>query len=249
MFMMWTRVVRWLWKIDSCSNGITQQTLKNKPLFLTGCSLTKIALSILFGHVLWGPGPPPSPGPGSHLPPFVAPVHGPVHTQCHRRPSITHERLCLTTLRRQTAHTLKHCSLSEGKKANGWTRLFFPLDNLGMNLLSILVRFRCSPVQAKGGVSGGSDTGLQWRCGDGLAGLQGRGLLGVDLHPWGLASRQFLWRAVWGGRGWLDRELRELVAVGKGLEHGVLPLQDRIPLVQFLDLLFQHLNLLPHSIH
>lgn len=39
-----------------------------------------------------------------------------------------------------------------------------------------------------------------------------------------------------GGYGELGGELRELVAVGQRLEHGVLPLQHRVSLVQLLDL-------------
>ena len=47
----------------------------------------------------------------------------------------------------------------------------------------------------------------------------------------------------------LARQLAQLLCVGQGLEHGVLPLQHRVPLVQLLDLLLQHLHLLAHGVH
>lgn len=47
----------------------------------------------------------------------------------------------------------------------------------------------------------------------------------------------------------LTGKLAELIRVGQRLQHGVLALQNRVPLVQLLDVLFQHLHLLTDSIH
>ncbi|KAJ8409405.1 hypothetical protein AAFF_G00228060 [Aldrovandia affinis] len=67
-------------------------------------------------------------------------------------------------------------------------------------------------------------------------GLRGRGLcLLGGRGPGGVARR--------------CGELGQLLAVGQGLEHGVLALQHRVPLKQLLNLLLQHLYFLPHRIH
>lgn len=47
----------------------------------------------------------------------------------------------------------------------------------------------------------------------------------------------------------LTSQLAELLGVGQRLQHRVLALQNRVPLIQLLDVLFQHLHLLANSIH
>lgn len=49
--------------------------------------------------------------------------------------------------------------------------------------------------------------------------------------------------------GELAGQLAELLRVGQRLEHSVLALQHRVPLVQLLDVLLQHLHLLAYGIH
>lgn len=49
--------------------------------------------------------------------------------------------------------------------------------------------------------------------------------------------------------GELTGQLAELLRVGQRLQHGVFTLQHRVPLVQLLDVLLQHLHLLANSIH
>lgn len=49
--------------------------------------------------------------------------------------------------------------------------------------------------------------------------------------------------------GKLIGQVPELLRVGQRLEHGVFPLQHRVPLVQLFDVLFQHLHLLADGIH
>lgn len=47
----------------------------------------------------------------------------------------------------------------------------------------------------------------------------------------------------------LTGKLAELLRVSQRLQHSVLTLQNRVPLVQLLDVFFQHLHLLANSVH
>lgn len=83
-----------------------------------------------------------------------------------------------------------------------------------------------------------------------VLGLGERRLLRLDLV--GLLRRlaeSLLGRRAAGAGRRLGGQLRELLAVGQGFQHGVLPLQHRVPLAQLLDLLFQDLHLLAHRVH
>lgn len=76
---------------------------------------------------------------------------------------------------------------------------------------------------------------------------QGRGVVVCD--EWVLLL--LLWRRWWraAALGELTGQLAELLRVGQRLQHSVLSLQDRVPLVQLLDVLLQYFHLLTNSIH
>lgn len=158
------------------------------------------------------------------------------------------------TISHTHTRTLKHCTLW----SSWWLRRqFFFLSFT----YTVLIVIRCklkmpSTKQTEGGcTSSRGDVGLEL-----LAGIKqrlGLKLLGLMLElglalglRWSLGlAESLLGRSAARASGRLDGELRQLLVVGQGFQHSVLPLQHRVPLIKLLDMLLQDLHLLTHCVH